>query len=468
MDMTLMLGLLIAALVTLVVGQAVVNKRQTRTLEQALSERTSQVNTLNQRLLATLDALPDLMFEVDLHGRYLDYHSPRKDLLAAAPPDFLGRTLAEVLPLEAASICQGALQEAQQNGYSQGRQIELALPDGPHWFELSVARKASSAGSAPTFIVLSRDVTERKQARQKIERLSRLYAALSQCNQAIVRCSSEAELFPILCRDVVNFGGMKMAWIGVLDPADQLIKPVASYGSGTDYLASIALSADPALPEGQGPSGIALRNDTPFWCQDFQNDPATRRWRQQGSQFGWGSSAAVPLHRKGQTMGLLTVYSDVKNAFDDAAQQLLLEMAMDISFALDRFVDEAQRLMTQDALRDSEERYRKAFQNSLDAVNISRMSDGLFMDVNHGFERITGWTRDEVVGKTSLELNIWHDPAVRKVLVESLQRDGRCLNLEADFVRKDGSLCHGLMSGELKLIYTIEVKKRGGTVCSYD
>lgn len=448
MDM-LTLGVLTAALLALVVGQTVFNSRRLRALQRDLSEQTSQVDTLNQRLLATLDALPDLMFEMDLNGRYLDYHSPRTELLAMAPSDFIGKTLTEVLPPEAASIGLSALQQAQQNGFSQGKQIELALPDGPHWFELSVARKASDASSAPTFILLSRDVTERKQAQQKIERLSRLYAALSQCNQAIVRCNNEAELFPLLCRDAVNFGGMKMAWIGVLDPADQLIKPVASYGSGTDYLANIELSADPASPEGRGPSGIALREDKPFWCQDFQNDPATRRWRQQGAQFGWGASAAVPLHRKGQTMGLMTVYSGVKNAFDDAAQQLLQEMAMDISFALDRFVDEAQRIATLSALRDSEERYRKAFKTSPDAVNINRLSDGLYLDVNQGFERITGWTPDEVVGKTSIELNIWHDPADREKLVESLQRFGRCLNLEADFVRKDGSICHGLMSAEI-------------------
>ncbi|WP_296541692.1 EAL domain-containing protein [Rhodoferax sp.] len=442
-------GLLVAALVILLIVQAVLNSRRIRTLQRDLGEQTRKVDTLNQHLLAALDALPDLMFEMDLNGRYLDYHSPRTELLAADPSDFIGKTLAEMLPEDAASIGLSALQEAQQCGYSQGKQIALDLPDGPHWFELSVARKATSPGSVPTFIVLSRDVTERNQATHKVERLSRLYAALSLCNQAIMHCNNETELFPLLCRDAVNFGGMKMVWIGILDPADQLIKPVACHGTGTDYLANIALSADPASPQGQGPSGIALHEDRAFWCQDFQNDPATRPWHQQGAQFGWGASAAVPLHRKGKTIGLLTVYSNEKNAFDDASQQLLLEMAIDISFALDRFVDEAQRITTLKALRDSEERYRKAFKTSPDAINITRIADGLYLDVNQGFERLTGWTADEVVGKTALELDVWHDPADRKKLVESLRRDGRCNNLEADFVRKDGSICHGLMSAEI-------------------
>ncbi|MDD2881053.1 MAG: EAL domain-containing protein [Rhodoferax sp.] len=296
---------------------------------------------------------------------------------------------------------------------------------------------------------LSRDVKDRKLAEQKVERISRLYAALSQCNQAIVRCNNTAELFPILCRDAVNFGGMKMAWIGVVDKADGCVKPVASFGAGVDYLEGLELSVDPTLAQGQGPTGIAIRQNQPCWCQDFQNDPATQPWHARGAEFGWGASAAIPLNRKGETIGLFSVYASTKNAFDDAAQQLLLEMAMDISFALDRFVDEAQRVQTLDALRDSEERYRKAFQTSPDAVNITRKTDGLYLDVNHGFERITGWTHAEVVGKTAIELNIWRSPADRQRLVDSLRRDGRCQNLEADFVRKDGSICHGLMSAEV-------------------
>ena len=72
-----------------------------------------------------------------------------------------------------------------------------------------------------------RDITERKLAEAKILRLSQLYAALSQCNQAIVRCSSEAELFQQICHDAVHFGGMNMAWIGMIDPASQQLSKVA-------------------------------------------------------------------------------------------------------------------------------------------------------------------------------------------------------------------------------------------------
>jgi len=120
------------------------------------------------RLQATFDAIPDLLFELSLDGRYCDYHSPRTDLLAAPPQDLQGKLVADVLPSAAAATVLSALQEANENGRSNGRQFELPLPQGRLWFELSVARKASLAGEEARFIVLSREITERKQTEAEL------------------------------------------------------------------------------------------------------------------------------------------------------------------------------------------------------------------------------------------------------------------------------------------------------------
>ncbi|WP_242473327.1 sensor domain-containing protein [Rhodoferax fermentans] len=402
-----------------------------------------------RRLRAILDALPDLLFEVDLAGRYLDYHSPRTDLLAVPADVFIGKTLHELMPHATADHCLAALQEANTKGFSQGCRIELQLPSGLAWFELSIARKDNGPGQAESFIVLSRDVTQHVLAERKLQRLTQLYAALSQCNQAIVRCKSEAELFPVICADAVKFGGMKLAWIGVLDAATGVIKPVTWVGEGSDSLSGLVIDTSTDASQGLGPSDRALRAGEPYWFQDFANDPTAQVCHNRARTYGWGAAASLPLHRRGQLAGLLTVYAGEVNAFDEAARSLLLEMAMDISFALDRFADEADRLRAQASLRESEERYRKAFHTSPDAVNITRRSDGLYIDVNQGFERTTGWTAADVAGKTSLELNIWRYAEDRQRMVDALHRDGQCHNLEADFCRKDGTVLTGLMSATL-------------------
>ena len=448
LSLNIALAALFSVLLAYAARQAQATRLRASDLQVDVNAQAVELVALNRRLQSTLDALPDLLFEVDLEGRYLAYHSPRTDLLAAPPADLLGKTLHQVLPVAAADICLAAVHEAHASGYSRGQQIELALPDGLHWFELSVSSKPGPLGDAPTFIVLSRNITQRKDAETKVERLTRLYAALSQCNQAIVRCNDETELFRIICCDAVTFGGMKMAWIGVLDGTDQLVKPVASFGSGVAYLDGLEISVDPSDYKGRGPTGTSIREDRPFWCQDFQHDGATAAWHERGASFGWGASASLPLHLKDRVIGAFALYAGEVAAFDEAAQNLLLEMVRDISFALERFADDRAGQQMQNALRDSEERYRKAFQTSPDAVNITRMVDGLYVDVNEGFERITGWQHDEVVGKSSTELHLWDDPQVRQRLVDDLKRDGRCSNLEANFVKKNGDVFPGLVSAE--------------------
>lgn len=175
------------------------------------------------------------------------------------------------------------------------------------------------------------------------ERQKQLYSALSQCNHAIVRSTNEEELFPIICRDAVNFGGMKMAWIGIVDEENIRIRPVTFYGEGTDYLEGVTISTNPADPSSQGPTGRAFHNNKPYWCQDFVNDSLTSAWHKRGHEFGWGASAALPLIRNGIPIGVFNLYAKEIGAFDEATQRLLEEMAMDISFALDNYANEAAR-----------------------------------------------------------------------------------------------------------------------------
>ncbi len=94
----------------------------------------------------------------------------------------------------------------------------------------------------------------------------------------------------------------------------------------------------------------------------------------------------------------------------------------------------------------SEDNYRKAFYLTPDAMNINRLEDGLYVSVNHGFTRITGFSEAEVLGKTSTDIDIWADPADRNRLVQALRQDGQISNFEAQFRSKHGTILDGLMS----------------------
>ena len=261
--------------------------------------------------------------------------------------------------------------------------FRIIAPDGnPHWLWAKgrvTERDAQGRGSEVRGVLL--DIGERKTAEAKLQRMTQLYAALSQCNQAIVRCSSEQELFPQICRDAVQFGGLKMAWIGMVDADVGQVRPVAASGSGTEYLESIEIRIDAGSPTGRGPTGTCLREGRPVWCQDYQQDPTTAPWHERGAQYGWRSSAALPLQRKGQIVGSFTVYSDVPDAFDGAAQNLLVEMAMDISFAMDRFVGERERKQAIEDLRISDLRLRTIIETEPECVKVVDR-DGVLVEMN--------------------------------------------------------------------------------------
>jgi diguanylate cyclase (GGDEF)-like protein/PAS domain S-box-containing protein len=126
--------------------------------------------------------------------------------------------------------------------------------------------------------------------------------------------------------------------------------------------------------------------------------------------------------------------------------QCVLSIVRDISAAK---AAEARIVAAGEALRVSEERYRTAFETSLDAININRLDDGIFVECNRAFLDITGYKREEVIGRTSLELEIWGDQRDRQRLFEMLREKSSCRDLEARFRKKNGEVCLGLMSASV-------------------
>jgi diguanylate cyclase (GGDEF)-like protein/PAS domain S-box-containing protein len=168
----------------------------------------------NARSEAILRAIPDLLFEMDVEGRFHDCHSLQADLLGMSRQQLIGRSVREVLSPDAAHVWVEALRLAHRDGVSAGGHFELVLPDGRCWFELSVARRAGEDDHAPRFIVLSRDITERKDAERRIARLAYFDALtdlpnrqsfLERVDQEIERCSGSARRLGVLFMDLDGF-----------------------------------------------------------------------------------------------------------------------------------------------------------------------------------------------------------------------------------------------------------------------
>ncbi len=210
---------------------------------------------------------------------------------------------------------------------------------------------------------------ERQAHEAALVRMSRLYAALSQVNQAIVWSADRGALLKKVCEVLVEFGQFRMAWIGWHDPETKRLDPVASWGDDLDYLGNIAIYSDDR-PEGQGPIGTAFREERRYICNDMRNDPVTVPWLKQMVRCGFRACAAFPIREKGKSCGSLTVYSDEKDFFQEGEVALLEEAAVDISFALDNLVKADEHRKVETALRVSEERYRTTIDTMMEGCHL--------------------------------------------------------------------------------------------------
>lgn len=271
-------------------------------------------------------------------------------------------------------------------------------------------------------------------ARDDNDRLTRFYATLSYCNEAIVRSKDADELFRTICRHVVTHGGISMCWIGIRDETSHRVDPVASHGIGTEYLQGIEISTLEGQPTGQGPTGIAMRENHPVWCQDFLQNPMTAPWHERARRFGWKASASLPLHEKDRVIGVINFYATELNAFTADVQKLLCELAVDISAAIGRFADEQHKNKMQDDLR----KLSLAVEQSPNSIVITDL-DANIVFANSALLKSSGYSESEMIGQNSRMLQSGKTPTqVYKEMWDTITRGDIW---KGDLVnrRKDGS-----------------------------
>jgi diguanylate cyclase (GGDEF)-like protein/PAS domain S-box-containing protein len=160
-------------------------------LKLEVEERTAEIMETQQQLQATMRAIPDLLFETDLQGHYYNIHASTPELLVLPVSELIGKSVTDVMPPDAAKVILAALQDANEQGRSTGKQFLLKLPDGERWFELSISRKTEAAGDSARFVVLSRDITQNKQGEEKIRQLAHYDVLTGLPNRALLaaRCA---------------------------------------------------------------------------------------------------------------------------------------------------------------------------------------------------------------------------------------------------------------------------------------
>lgn len=284
------------------------------------------------------------------------------------------------------------------------------------------------------------DITDRKIAEEQLQHVGRLYALLSQINQAVVRTQDRQTLLQTICDVAVQYGQFKMAWIGIVDENTEIISPVCHAGQEEGYLKNIVITKNDK-PTGRGPVGTSIRENEIKICHDIATDPNMEPWREEALKRGYRSSIAVPFKIKNKVIGTINLYASELGFFSEDEKILLQEIGEDITFALDAMEAESERALTQLALQESELKYREFVENSPEAISI--YADGKIVYVNKECVRLMrAKSRDELVGLSVVEyIHPDNRETVHQNMLSVMQSeiDGSLPLVEEKYIRMDGT-----------------------------
>ncbi len=247
-----------------------------------------------------------------------------------------------------------------------------------------------------------------------------LYRALLKCDQAIIRSTSQTQLFDEICRHVVNLGAMNAVWIGMLDKGDTRLWPQAHFGVGRSYFESIELNVQVQSPNHRDPAGTAIFDDCSVWSQDILSDPAMLGLRDLAKVHGWHSAAAIPLRVGTVPVGVLSIYANEPGVFDDLARKLLTQLASNISYALDFFEHDAQRQQAEFDLFESEVRYNALFSSSCMPMLVVDPDNGRIVDANIRAINFYGWDQATFKSMNIMDINVLSPDQIRQEMAFSV------------------------------------------------
>ncbi|MBY4595015.1 EAL domain-containing protein [bacterium BD-1] len=371
---------------------------------------------------ATLDTLPDLLFEMDADGNYLDIHASGEQDLLAPPPRLAGRNLRDVMPPAAAEACLAAITEARRNGRSVGTRIELEVPSGRRRFELSVARKPVGDDGQFHFLVLSRDVTELVEKQAAIEHEARLNKALLELPGKAAALGEAAFLQHGV--DVARrLTGSGLAFLHAVDEAHESLALLAWTPPGAGTAAADGSHFPLAMA---GNWADAVRRQKPLVRNEGPHDEAALP----GGHPPLQRFLALPVMEGGRPRLLLLVAN--REAPYGPGDIETLQLVGDALWQI------TSRARHEKLLQEKQEEMDYFFQSDLDLYSIVD-AKGEFLRVNHAWEQLLGYPSERLAGRRLLDFVHPDDRAATAAALEKLAGAGARVEFANRYLSRDGT-----------------------------
>jgi PAS domain S-box-containing protein len=289
-------------------------------------------------------------------------------------------------------------------------------------------------------VLMVADVTERNKSALRIRQLNRLYAVLSDINQAILRLRDRGTLFSSACRIAVEKGDFRMAWIGRIDAPTGQVETVASSGFDDGYIEQLTRAGSPGDHDDE-PSACALRQGSHIVCNDIEYDTRPAPWQKEALRRGFRSCAAFPLKIGDGVVATFNLYSSERGFFNPEELALLDELAADIGLALAIERQESERVHAENALRESEERFRQLAETIHEVFWLSSPDKSRMIYVSPGYEMIWGRTCQSLYDSPRDWLDAIHPEDREQVFRAALsEQETGTYDKEFRIVRPDGAV----------------------------
>jgi PAS domain S-box-containing protein len=399
----------------------------------------SKPEAAEARYRALFEYAPDGILIADAQSYYLDANPSICNMLGYTRDELIGLHATDIIVQSEIEYIQPAIDSIKaKDNYK--REWQLRRKDG------SVFSAEIIATTMPDGNLLGviRDITLLKEQQREIAQLSRLYAALTKINQAIIWLPNQEQLFSSLCRILVEEGGFKMAWVGWNDPETNQLIPAAVCGDDNNYLSTIKVYSDDR-PEGRGPSGLAFRSGQPYICNNMQQDAATLAWREEINSRGFHASAAFPIRANNKVCGTISVYAEQALFFQDKEITLLKETVDNISFALENLA-RVEKHQQAEMLAKNESLFSDMMIESMPGILYFYNNEGRFLRWNHNFQTVSGYSNEEIAKMHPLDFFAAEEKSTLAEKIGEVFKHGQAF-VEASLLAKDGKKIPYLFTG---------------------